>query len=365
MRALVVGGTGPTGPFIVNGLLQRGYEVAILHRGKHEIEEIPPQVEHIHADPNFRENLDEALTSRTFDLCVASYGRLRHVAAALAGKTPRFIALGASSYRGVSAPHCNYPAGEIAPIPESRSFAESEKENKFSFLIATAAKTVFELHPNATYFRIPPFPYGPHQVRPREWSIIRRILDKRPFILLPDGGVTIYAHGYAENLGHAVLLAVDKPDVSAGQSYNCADEGQLTLRQIVEVIARAMNSQIEVKSIPLAIASVARPLILHNTTGHTMLDLHKIKTELGYKDVVPSIEGIARTVQWLLAHPVEPGGHTETMLGDTFNYAEEDRLVALYESSLAAMQDFAYEPKKIVHPYAHPKERNKEDHHGR
>ena len=27
MKALVVGGTGPTGPYIVNGLLQRGYQV--------------------------------------------------------------------------------------------------------------------------------------------------------------------------------------------------------------------------------------------------------------------------------------------------------------------------------------------------
>ncbi len=365
MKALVVGGTGPTGPFIVRGLLQRGYKVAILHRGKHEIDEIPPEVEHIHTDPNFRENLDEALTDRTFDVCIASYGRLRHVAGALSGKTPRFIALGASSYRGVSTPQINFPGGEIVPIPESRPFAQTEEENKFSFLIASAAKTVFELHPTATYFRIPPFPYGPHQVRPREWSIIRRILDKRPYILLPDGGVTMYAHGYAENLGHAVLLAVDKPEISAGQSYNCCDEAQLTLRQIVEVVAREMNSHIDVKSIPLEIASAARPLILHNTTGHTVLDLQKIKTELGYSDVVPSIEAIPRAVRWLLDHPVQPGSHTDTILGDPFDYQAEDRLVALYDQSMAAMQEFAYAAKTVVHPYAHPRERNKEDHHGR
>ena len=37
MKALIVGGTGPTGPFIVNGLIERGYEVTIFHRGTHEI----------------------------------------------------------------------------------------------------------------------------------------------------------------------------------------------------------------------------------------------------------------------------------------------------------------------------------------
>ena len=51
MRALVVGGTGPTGPFVVNGLRDRGYDVAILHTGNHEVETIPPEVEHIHTDP--------------------------------------------------------------------------------------------------------------------------------------------------------------------------------------------------------------------------------------------------------------------------------------------------------------------------
>ena len=33
MRALVIGGTGPTGTPIVRGLVDRGYEVTIVHRG--------------------------------------------------------------------------------------------------------------------------------------------------------------------------------------------------------------------------------------------------------------------------------------------------------------------------------------------
>ncbi len=88
MKALVVGGTGPTGHHIVTGLLQRGYDVVILHRGTHEVPEIPPEVEHIHADPHFRETLMQALTGRFFDVVIATYGRLRFVAEAMRGKTP-------------------------------------------------------------------------------------------------------------------------------------------------------------------------------------------------------------------------------------------------------------------------------------
>ncbi|MBC8342296.1 MAG: epimerase, partial [Proteobacteria bacterium] len=85
MRALVVGGTGPTGHFIVNGLLERGYDVAILHTGAHEIPEIPPEVEHIHTDPYSEEAFASAIGSRTFDLCVAMYGRLRSIADQMKG----------------------------------------------------------------------------------------------------------------------------------------------------------------------------------------------------------------------------------------------------------------------------------------
>jgi len=40
MRALVIGGTGPTGPRIVAGLLARGHEVTIFHRGTHELPDL-------------------------------------------------------------------------------------------------------------------------------------------------------------------------------------------------------------------------------------------------------------------------------------------------------------------------------------
>lgn len=50
MRVLVIGGTGPTGPHIVNGLLERGHDVTILHTGGHETDAIPERVPHIHTD---------------------------------------------------------------------------------------------------------------------------------------------------------------------------------------------------------------------------------------------------------------------------------------------------------------------------
>lgn len=356
MKALVVGGTGPTGPFLVNGLLQRGYNVSILHRGTHEIPEIPPEVEHLHADPHFRETLDDALKGRSFDLVIATYGRIRIVAEALVGKTPRFIGIGGvACYRGYMNPQVNFPAGLKTPTPESAPLVASEEELRFAYLIAMTEEVVMQCHPNAAFFRYP-YVYGPYQLVPREWCVIRRILDKRPYIILPDGGLTLSTHGYAANLAHAVLLAVDKPEASAGQIYNCGDEQVLTLHQWVEIIAQAMNYKLDIICLPNEVAGPARPLVMHATSHHHVMDLSKLKNELGYRDLLPAEEALVKTVHWYMENPPERGGEIEKRLQDPFNYPAEDQLVAIFTESLKRMAAIPFEVESTrPHPYAHPK----------
>ncbi|MGH7932121.1 MAG: NAD-dependent epimerase/dehydratase family protein [Candidatus Binataceae bacterium] len=367
MKAMVVGGTGPTGPFLVNGLLRRGYDVTILHRGTHEIPEIPPAVEHIHADPHFRETLDSALAGRTFDLVIATYGRLRFVAEALVGKTARFIGVGGvACYRGYFNPNVNFPTGLQNPVAEDAPLVASEEELRFAYLIAATEQAVLSCHPNAAVFRYP-YVYGPYQLVPREWCVIRRILDKRPHIILPDGGLTLMTHGYAGNLAHAVLLAADHPEASAGQIYNCGDERQLTLRQMVEVIARAMNYDWEIICAPDVVATPARTLTLQGTSHHRLMDLYKIKRDLGYKDLLTPEEAIAKTVDWYLEHRPERAGELERNLQDPFDYKAEDELAKIVKDSLARMAAVEFGAvAKRPHPYPHPKEPGRQrDHRNR
>jgi len=367
MRALVVGGTGPTGPFLVQGLRQRGYEVTMLHRGAHEVPEIPPEVEHLHADPHFRETLVSALTGRTFDLVIATYGRLRLVAEALWDKTPRFIGVGGIPvYRGALEPHVNFPIGLKTPTPEDAPVAQSEADGRFAYLIAQTEEAVMRGHHtgkyNATMFRYP-LVYGPYQVAPPEWCVIRRILDRRPFMIVPDGGLTLFTRGYAANLAHAVLLAVDQSDVAAGQIYNCGDEHLLSLYQWVEMITHTLEYVWEIVCLPAVIAHPAQPLLpLVQTWHHCLMDLSKIRRELGYRDLVPIEEALPAVVRWYVEHPHEPGGTIEQNLLDPFDYQTEDRLVAAYKGCLQQLAAIPFESKPIYHPYAHPKQPGQLDH---
>jgi nucleoside-diphosphate-sugar epimerase len=355
MRALVIGGTGPTGPLVVEGLARRGYDVAILHSGKHEVDFSRP-VEHIHGNAHFVEPLEEALRGRTFDLIIAMYGRLRHVAQVVRGKTARLIAAGGMPYKAFvegERSGCAVPVliGEDAPLWR-------DEANKFTYLMTTTEEAVMDAHRAggyaATVLRFPMI-YGPRQVAPREWCIIRRILDGRRRIIVPDGGLKLERRGYVDNVAHAVLLAVDKARESAGRIYNVGDETVWSLRQWVEAIASGLGSTCEVVSMPFDVARPARPYA--GRSFHWVPDIEKIRTELGYRDEVPIAEGMRRTVEWYLEKRPDPGGEIEQALADPFDYEREDRLIADFLDRMKGMRD--HSPGfGFHHSYEHPKEKD-------
>jgi nucleoside-diphosphate-sugar epimerase len=342
VRALVIGGTGPTGPFLVNGLRARGYDVAIFHTGRHERPEIPPEVEHLHGDPFAPGALDAALGARRFEVCIVTYGRLRRLAEAMVGRCERFLSIGGvPAYRGFMNPELFTPAGLPVPVREDAPQVERESEDAKGFRIVRTERAVFAAHPGATHFRYP-YVYGPYQLVPREWCIVRRVLDGRPAIVLPEDGLTLHHHGYVENLAHAVLLALDRPEAARGQVYHCADEEVLSLRQVVEIVAGALGHRFEIVSMPWRLAVPARPLLAQPLPTHRVFDLGKVRRELGYRDVVPAREALARTAHWLAANPPAPGGQEETVLQDPFDYAAEERLIAAWKRALAALPEIEW-----------------------
>lgn len=240
-RALVVGGAGPSGPAVVNGLLARGYAVSVLSTGRHPAT-FAGEVERIVADPHFAEPLAAALAGRSFEVAVAQYGRLRLVAAALAGRCEHLVAISTRAYPGWLDPGAMLRPGEAphaAPPPIYYDGAVPMAESvplaavgKFGARIVEADQAVRDGHARgdfiATVLRYPRL-YGPRQAGAPEWSIIRRLLDGRRAILAPEGGFLVRSLLYAENAARVVLAAIDNRDLVAGETINCADDEPLSL----------------------------------------------------------------------------------------------------------------------------------------
>ena len=339
--ALVIGGTGPTGPPLALGLERRDFEVTLLHSGNHEVPEVA-HLPHLHADVFDQDALAGVLASRTFDVVVASYGRLRAIAEVLRDRVGHLLSIGgAPVYRGFFDPAIYTPPGLPVPTRENADLATEADDGK-SYRIGRTEELLFEAHPSATHFRYP-YVYGPRQLAPREWCVVRRILDRRPFIILPDDGLSLIPFGYVDNLAHAVLLAVDHPEASKGQVFNCGDDEKLTIRQVVEIITDELGHRWDLISMPAALALPARPLMMNYRTTHRVMDTAKLSELLGYRDVVPARQAVRLAARWLVANPPDLGGYEETALQDPFNYDAEDRLVSWWQKAIADPPDIGYD----------------------
>jgi nucleoside-diphosphate-sugar epimerase len=336
-RVLVIGGTGPTGLPLVRGLVARGHHVTILHRGIHEHDETPTEVAHIHADPYDIASLGAALEGHTFDATIVMYGRLRRIAELMVGRTGRFLSVGGvPAYRGWMNPWSFEPRGLPVPTAENGATVALPEEDEKGFRIVRTEQAVFEAHPGAAHVRYP-YVYGPHQLAPREWCVVRRVLDGRRRIIVADDGLTLHHHGYTENLAEALLLAIDKPDAAAGKIFNVGDTEVLTIHQVIELICAELDHEIEIVSMPFEFATPALPMLTQPANTHRVLDLGRIVNDLGYADVVPARTAVGITARWLTTNQPEPGGIAETVLTDPFDYAAEDALIDAWSGLRSSM----------------------------
>ena len=355
--ALLIGGTGPTGPPIALGLAARGYEVTILHSGNHEVPEVA-EFRHLHGDVFSDDGLRAVLGDESFDVAIASYGRLRSIADVLTGRAGRILSIGGIPvYRGFFDPAVHVPPGLPVPTREDAELATEADDGK-SYRIGRTEQLLFSTHPTATHFRYP-YVYGPRQLAPREWCIVRRILDRRPLLILPDDGLSLITFGYVENLAHALLLAVDQPDASMGQVFNCGDDERLTIRQVAEIITHELDYDWDLLSMPGDLAVPSRPLMMNYRTTHRVMDTTKLRTLLGYRDVVPAREAVRRAARWLVDNQPERGGYEESALQDPFDYRAEDRLAEWWRAAIASPPDLGYaELPGYGKSYAGPGTRN-------
>jgi nucleoside-diphosphate-sugar epimerase len=361
-RALVIGGTGPTGPFVVEGLHHRGYDVTILHGGQHEVEFAVDDVRHIHVDPHFRETLEEGIGDETYDLVVAQYGRLRIIADVFSGRTERLVAIGGATalfagdederWGGMGRPALFADTSDVLVRD-----AGEDGRHKLGLRMVQAMEGLFAHHAAgdyaATYIGYP-VNYGARTPGPYDWAVVRRLLDGRERIVIADGAIKLESRVYTENAAAAVLLAIDTPDIAAGKRYSVADRYAFSMRQRIEFIARHLGREVELVDMPWDVAWPCHPLYRHRR-DHLLCQSTLIRAELGYEDAVEPGVAMARYVDWLVEHRPEPGGELERQVGDPFDYEAEDELMDRWSQARGALGEIVSPLPQQGHQYRHPK----------
>ena len=98
----------------------------------------------------------------------------------------------------------------------------------------------------------------------------RFLTEAAPSEVFPEGGMSptdamrLVAEDLAmdgdppRNLATFALRAIDRPEISRGQIYNCADDVQYSVRQWVELAVAATGGTLEIISVPSAVAPLFR-----------------------------------------------------------------------------------------------------------
>jgi nucleoside-diphosphate-sugar epimerase len=301
MRATVVGGTGPTGVPIVNGLAARGYDVTVFHTGAHETPDLV-QVAHVHGDPTDPASISEVFRARDVDLIVALYGRARCVADAAAGRCARFVSIsGLPVYAG-------YVRGSGARLPiPVREDAPLVASNVRGLVYPSAAVRAAEDHVlelgtagafSPTIVRYPVV-YGRRVHHNFEWLTIRRVLEGATSVVLPYGGAAIHSRVAVDNAAACVLITVDRGDVADGRVYNVADDDHYTLREWVEATARFAGGELQIID-GMDGADDYEGLGRGSLTLHAVVDTSRARAELGHRDVVRPMDALRDAVEWAL-----------------------------------------------------------------
>ncbi|HET9629237.1 MAG TPA: NAD-dependent epimerase/dehydratase family protein [Novosphingobium sp.] len=354
MDILVIGGTGQTGPLIIQGLVDEGHNVTILHSGKHE-PPLPP-IEHLHADVHFAETITPALEGRKFDTAICMYGRAQVVADALRGRVGRLISIsGTRYYYGRPDDPRWGPTGAWIASEESPFSDDPEIDRLGSRVYATEQAIMAHQAAGDYDVTIMRFPgiYGPDSILPADWGFVRRILDGRRSLLMPDGGLMLRSRAYRDNAAHAVLLAVKHAEAARGEIFNVSDDPpELSLGQTVMTMARALGHEIEFIDCPGWLG--------HRVYGgqigfHRVLDSSKIRERLGYRDKVPLLQALADSACWWRDNAPERGGEVELKLGDAFDYEMEDRIIDHLLNSVRTLDELAANSAQSAHPFRHPK----------
>jgi len=308
MRVLILGGTTLTGPFVVRRLHGLGHEVTVFHRGRHE-PDLPAGVRRLHGDfsrpPRELRSLEPDVAIHMWAMSEADAATFLDLFCGAAG---RAVAISSCDvYRAYGrlqrleeGPPDPIPLAEDAPLRESRYPYRAKTNLPVEIDVAQYDKILVEFALRAqselpvTVLRFPAV-YGvndTHRFQP--W--LRAMESTTELKIADDFAQWRWTHGFAEDVAEAVVLAATNGR-AAGQTYNVGETNTPSCAERVEELGRVAGWTGRVLPVPAAGLPEPQRLPL-DFRHHLVVDTSRIRAELGYAEIVPREEALARTIAW-------------------------------------------------------------------
>jgi len=298
-RALVIGGTRFVGRHAVEEFLASGYEVTMFNRGNHDDPFAGREaVDHVEGDRANDSALEAARDRVDPDVvvdCVAYRPRDVRAATTIFSDVDAYVYISSGAAYGRDEIPKREDETPLEPCPPDR--ATDDSIESYGARKAEGDRAIFEAAErgvNAVSIR-PPIVYGPHDYTERfdYWIDRVRRFDR---VIVPGDGTNVWHRAYVEDVASALRTLAENGE--PGEAYNVGDRHAPTLGEMVELIAGALDTDVEV------VTAGARELAagdlspgdfpLYREYPH-LLDTCKLR-DLGWA-ATPTGEAIERSVE--------------------------------------------------------------------
>ncbi len=311
MRIIMLGGTGFVGSRVVKLLVVGDHEVTIVHR---RVESRPdPAVRHIHVD---------------FADLAGSVGSLGHADVVIdmvphepkagghglplfVGRADRGVLVSSGDVYRAFARLWGTEPGDPDPVPLAE---DAPLRSSFApDIAATGDRALDNLDAERVSVQAPSFPvsilrlpavHGPRDPQHRIRPYVQRMRDGRPAIFLDDRRARWrWSRGYVDDVAAAIVLGTTD-DRAVGRIYNVGSEPALSEAEWVAAIADAAGWEGQVVTVRHELAPEDARFDM-DARQHMVMDSGRIRSELGYAESFPLLDGLRATVEWELSLPDE------------------------------------------------------------
>jgi nucleoside-diphosphate-sugar epimerase len=337
MKVLVIGGTNFIGPCVVRQLVEMGHDVTIFHRGETRAD-LPEEVKRIEGDRHnlleYKHEFQKLAPEVVLDMIPYTAQDAQGVVDTFQDIAQRVVAISSQDVYRARDILWQRETGMIDPIPLTEDSPLRSQlypyrglsEDPFAYDYDKIPVEQVLMNANnlpATILRLP-MVYGARDNWHRVYPYLKRMDDRRPAIVLEEklahwqGG-----YGYVENVARAIALAVNDRRAT-GRIYNVC-ESTITVADLVKAIAKIVDWQGKIVILPKS----QMPDIWkfeNNFEQHWVTDSTRIRTELGYTEIVDRHEALKQTISWSREHP--PEAVTEIGQAKLLDYQDEDAILA-------------------------------------
>lgn len=338
MKILIIGGTRFLGKYLTEALLKGNQEVTLLNRGTaRNIFPFYEDIEWIVCDRHDEDKFRSLLKNRTFDViidtCAYVPEEVELVVELFRGRIGKYIFCSSMAV----AQNIEYDERLLLPIRNRRLFPITSP-NAYAYnksLIEEYLVEQFDKNGFPFVSLRPAEINGPGEVR--EWYYLERIRNGRQKILVPGHGENLIQPGYIDDLIQGFLLAIVKEN-AIGECYNITGDEIISLNDYIKLIAETVGQKVRTVNIPYDIFKNLVSIKYYFPYCYKysfVVDINKIKDELGYQPEVSIREGIRKTSEnWTEEYSKRITAFNKTGEYEFISYDLEDLFISVWEKVL-------------------------------